>query len=193
MSKKPDFKTAIAVNHDEESAELTVTELAEKGVTIQGFGLTPNQMVYVPTLAEGRQTFKRAIRKGGDKNVPVVACAIVVKDGDKFKFDGKVTEVGISSLFQLDHQNKPHEKDGTCKATAHLANHSDRLDKLGGSILVAGDQEVTILVPRTERSTDAAGKLHINRLYNDDGSLQVRQKRIVPSNVIWKDDIAWKE
>lgn len=193
MSKKPDFKTAVAVNHDAESAELTVTELAEKGVTIQGFGLTPNQMVYVPTVAEGRQTFKRAIRKGGDKNVPVVACAIVVKDGDKFKFDGKVTEVGISSLFQLDHENKPHPEDGTCKETAHFANHSERLDDLGGCILVAGDKEVTILVPRTERTTDAAGKLHINRLYNDEGKLQVRQKRIVPSTRIKKEDIAWKE
>lgn len=191
MAAKPDFKTMVADNHDATSVELTATELAEKGVTIQGFGLTPNQMVYVPTVAEGRKTFKRAIRKGDTPNVPVVVCAIVTKDGDKYKFTGKATEVGVSSLFQLDSENKPHEQDGTCKATTHFANHSERLDFLGGKVLMAGDKEVTILVPRTERTRDAQNNLHINRIYNDEGKLMVRQKRIIPSNIV--ENVKWAE
>jgi hypothetical protein len=190
MAAKPDFKTMVADNHDATSVELTAAELAEKGVTIQGFSLTPNQMVYIPTTEEGRKTFKRAIRKGGEKNVPVVVCAVVTKEGDKYTFTGKATEVGISSLFQLDAENKPHEEDGTCKATAHFANHSERLDFLGGKVLLAGEKEVTILVPRTERSTDAKGNLHINRIYNDEGKLQVREKRIIPSNIV--ENVTWK-
>lgn len=189
--KKPDFKTIVAENHDSASVELTTQELSEKGVTIQGFGLTPNQMVYVPTEAEGRKTYKRAIRKGDTPNVPVVVCAVVTKTGDKYDFTGKAVEVGISSLFQLDANNKPHPEDGTCIATAHLANHGERLNALGGKVLVAGSNEVTILVPRTERSYDAQNNLHINRLYNDKGELQVRQKRIIPSNVL--DNVTWKD
>ncbi len=177
------FTDVVADNHDAESVELTTDELKEKGVTIQGFGLTPGQAVYIPTLAEGRKTFKRAIRKGGEKNVPVVVAIVAEKTGDKYKLTRKGIEVGISSLFNLDADNKPHENDDTCKAVAHLSNHSERLDALGGKVILAGN-EVMIKVPRTERSTDAQGNLHINRIYNDEGKLQVREKRITPSRIL---------
>lgn len=177
------YENVVADNHDENSVELTTDELKEKGVTIQGFGLVPGQAVYIPTLAEGRKTYKRAIRKGDNPNVPVVVAIVAEKTGDKYKVTSKGIEVGISSLFNLDAENKPHEKDETCKAVAHLANHSERLDALGGKVLLAG-QEVMIKVPRTERSTDAQGNLHINRIYNDEGKLQVREKRITPSRIL---------
>ena len=48
---------------------------------------------------EGRKTFKRAIRKGGEKNVPVVVAIVAEKSGDKYKLTRKGVEVGISSLF----------------------------------------------------------------------------------------------
>ena len=40
------FTDVVAENHDAESVELTTDELKEKGVTIQGFGLTPTGCVY---------------------------------------------------------------------------------------------------------------------------------------------------
>lgn len=177
------YENLVASNHDAESVELTADELKEKGVTIQGFGLTPGQAVYIPTVAEGRKTFKRAIRKGGDANVPVVVAVVATKNGDKYKLTNQGIEVGISSLFNLDAENKPHEKDETCKATVQFANHYERLDFLGGKVIL-GLTEETIKVPRTERTTDANNKLHINRIYNDEGKLMVREKRIVPSRIL---------
>ena len=187
MAAKPDFKTMVADNHDATSVELTAAELAEKGVTIQGFGLTPNQMVYIPTTEEGRKTFKRAIRKGGEKNVPVVVAVKTEKlSNGKYKVGTEGVLVGISSLFQKDAYNKPHEKDETSKKCAHLANHKERLDAIQGNVVLAGSEEVIINVQMTSTSVDANQQRHVDRLYNPDGSPQIRNKRIIPSTILDK-------
>ena len=168
-----------------ESVELTEEKLAEKGVTIMGYGLQPNQAVYIPTVEEGRKTKLVSIRKGGEKNVPVVVAVKAEKLSDgKYKVGTEGVLVGISSLFQKDAYNKPHEKDETSKKCAHLANHKERLDAIQGNVILAGSEEVIINVQMTSTSVDANQKRHVDRLYNPDGSPQIRNKRIIPSTIL---------
>lgn len=170
-----------------DSVELTEEKLAEKGVTIMGYGLQPNQAVYIPTVEEGRQTKLVAIRKGGEKNVPVVVAVKVDKLSDgKYKVGTEGVLVGISSLFQKDAYNKPHENDGTSKQCAHLVNHKERLDAIQGNVILAGPAEVVINVQMTSTSIDANKQRRVDRLYNPDGSPQVRNKRIIPSTILDK-------
>lgn len=170
-----------------DSVELTEEKLAEKGVTIMGYGLQPNQAVYIPTVEEGRQTKLVAIRKGGEKNVPVVVAVKVDKLSDgKYKVGTEGVLVGISSLFQKDAYNKPHEQDGTSKKCALLTNHKDRLDEIQGNVILAGPAEVVINVQMTSTSIDANKQRRVDRLYNPDGSPQVRNKRIIPSTILDK-------
>lgn len=183
MAKKPDFKTARPTGYDEtQVVAMTDEQLAEKGVSFQGFGMKPGTYVQIPAAAE-RVTYKKAMRPGAPVNIPVVLCAEVVKSNDKFSYTGNVVEIGISSLFQLDADGKAHENDGVAQSTAHLANHKVRLDEIAEKV-IAGGQEVIIRIPRTENSTDAKGNLHVNRIYNDEGKLMVREKKIVPSTIV---------
>lgn len=168
-----------------ESVELTEEKLAEKGVTIMGYGLQPNQAVYIPTVEEGRKTKLVAIRKGGEKNVPVVVAVKAEKLSDgKYKVGTEGVLVGISSLFQLDAFNKPHEQDETSKKCAHLSNHKERLDAIAGNVILAGAEEVVLKVQRTENGVKADGSRSVTRLYNTDGSPVIRDKRIVPSSIL---------
>lgn len=170
-----------------DSVELTDEKLAEKGVTIMGYGLQPNQAVYIPTVEEGRQTKLVAIRKGGEKNVPVVVAVKTEKLSDgKYKVGTEGVLVGISSLFQLDAFGKPNEKDETSKKCAHLSNHKERLDAIQGNVLLAGGEEVVLKVQRTENGTKADGSRTVTRLYNTDGTPVIRDKRIVPSVILDK-------
>lgn len=170
-----------------DSVELTEEKLAEKGVTIMGYGLQPNQAVYIPTVEEGRQTKLVAIRKGGEKNVPVVVAVKAEKLSDgKYKVGTEGVLVGISSLFQKDAYNKPHENDETSKQCAHLVNHKERLDAIQGNVILAGPAEVVINVQMTSTSIDANKQRRVDRLYNPDGSPQVRNKRIIPSTILDK-------
>lgn len=170
-----------------DSVELTEEKLAEKGVTIMGHGLQPNQAVYIPTVEEGRKTMLVAIRKGGEKNVPVVVAVKATKLSDgKYKVGTEGVLVGISSLFQKDAYNKPHENDKTSQMCAHLANHKERLDAIQGNVILAGSEEVIINVQMTSTSVDANKQRHVERLYNPDGSPQIRNKRIIPSTILDK-------
>lgn len=189
MAKKPDYSKVNVAGFDETKVVMMDDkELSEKGVPFQGYGMTPGAFVQIPEIAE-RVTYKKAMRAGQTPNIPVVKCAEVVKKDDgKFEYTGKVVEIGISSLFQLDADNKPHELDEVSRDYAHYANHKERLDKLAGKVLV-GLAESIIKVPRTENSYDSKNVLHVNRIYNDEGKLQVREKKIVPSKVVT--NVAW--
>lgn len=184
MAKKPDYSKVNVAGFDETKVVMMDDkELSEKGVPFQGYGMTTGAYVQIPEIAE-RVTYKKAMRANQTPNIPVVKCAEVIKKQDgKFEYTGNVVEIGISSLFQLDANNQPHELDQVSRDYAHYANHKDRLDKLAGQVIV-GLAESIIKVPRTSNSYDAKGVLHVNREYNDEGKLQVREKRIVPSMVV---------
>lgn len=170
----------------QDSIEMTREELKEKGVTVQGFGLKPNQAVYIPTEAQGAKTFRRAIRKGGEKNVPVTRAIIMELVNGKYKMTDKTTCVGVASLANTDYTNKAHEDDQT---SAYLqskgcANHDERVEELGGKVILAGDKEVVIKIQRTSSGTNADGSRTVTRLYADDGTPLLRDKRIVPSRIL---------
>ena len=183
MSKKK-YDDLVIENFDADSEEITPEQLAEKGVTITGFGLSPKQAVYIPTLDEGRKSRLRAGRKGGEKNIPVITCVkMELKDGKYHKTDVGI-EVGVSSLFNLDYTNKPHQNDETSAKAVNCSDHLARVETIAGMAILAADKEDVIKVQRTQNGTKADGSRTVTRLYADDGSPLLRDKRIVTSRIL---------
>lgn len=176
-------------NDPQGAEEMTREELKEKGVTIAGFGLKANQAVYIPTAEQGGKTFRTSIRKGGEKNVPVTRAIIMELVNGKYKMTDKTTCVGVASLANTDYTNKPHEED---KTSAYLqsrgcANHDERVEELGGKVILAGEKEVVIKIQRTS-STTTNNVRTVERLYADDGTPLLRDKRIIPSRILKADE-----
>jgi hypothetical protein len=185
MAAKPNLESSTPTNRKvgAKVEPLIDAELEKKGVAFQGFNLQPGTYVQIPAKSE-RKTVLRAMRETDKPNIPCVVCYELDKKSDKkFVYTGNTVDVGISSLFNLDADNKPHENDLTCQRVAHLGNHKLRLDELENCVLAAGAEDV-ILVPLTDRVTGQDGVIRNVRLYNNDGSLKKRQKRFVPSSVV---------
>lgn len=177
------YDNLVIENFDADSEEITPEQLSEKGVTITGFGLTPKMAVYIPTLDEGRKTRLRAGRKGGEKNIPVITCVkMELKDGKYHKTD-KGIEVGVSSLFNLDVNGKPHANDETSAKAVGCTDHLARVEAIAGMAILAGDKEEIIKIQRTQNGENN-GKRTVTRLFADDGTPLLRDKRFVPSRIL---------
>lgn len=181
------FENLVCENHDNDSIEATREELKKKGVTLMGFGLKPSQAVYVPTIAEGRKTYFRAMRPDGPKNVPVITCVIMEKVNGKYKLTDKGVEVGVSSLFNVDYTNKPHAEDLTSAKAIQCLDHDARVEEIAGNAILAGNQEVVIKIQRTGQTT-VDGRTTYPKLFADDGTPILKDKRIVPSRILKADE-----
>lgn len=174
------FWLGDAENHDPASLVLTPDEL--KRMNNQQispnslYTIKPGQVVFIPKR-EYRETYLRPIITGGQPIAPVVAVTLMEKIDDVYVSTSRKIEIGISSLFTLDYEGKPHENDDTCAYVAHLPNFCEQLDAIGGKVIQAG-KECMIKVPVTRNRI----------LMYENGKLVTREKRIIPSRILNDDE-----